>query len=304
MNGFVNPEEALKKEQRRLETEHERKKQIKRKEKFPESPEKDILLFLVEHAPLEEWQREILWMIREEAYYFAPQAETKIMNEGWATYWHRKIMIERVLNDSEIIDFADHHSGTVAAHNGQINPYRLGLQLWQDIEDRWNKGKFGGEYDDCDEYLVRKSWDKQLGLGREKIFEVRRVCNDITFIDAFFTEEFCFENKYFTYAFNENTGMYEIVDRNWKRVKRGLLSNLTNRGKPFIYVANGNYKNRGELLLVHRHEGIDLEVVYAKAVLPGLYSIWKRPVYIRTIVEGKAKLFMCDKGGVQELKAK
>ena len=90
-------------------------------------------------------------MIREEAYYFAPQAQTKIMNEGWATYWHAKIMTERALNDAEVIDFADHHSGTVAMHPGQINPYKLGFELWKDIEDRWNKGKFGKDYDECDD---------------------------------------------------------------------------------------------------------------------------------------------------------
>jgi len=302
MNGYINPAEAMKKEQNRLDVEQERQRQINRKEKIPENPEKDALLFLIEYAPLEEWQREILWMIREEAYYFAPQGETKIMNEGWATYWHEKIMTERLLTDSEIIDFADHHSGTIAAHPGQINPYRLGWQLWKDIEDRWNKGKFGQDYEDCDDYVKRKNWNKEFGLGRKKIFEVRKVCSDITFIDEFFTEEFCEENKYFSYAYNEDSGLYEITDRNWKNVKQKLLFNLTNRGKPFIYVINGNYKNRGELLLGHKHEGRDLEIVYAKAVLPKLYSIWKRPVYIKTVVQGKIKLFMCDKGGVQELK--
>src|SRR6266568_2105268 len=85
-----------------------------KQQEFPEQPIKDVLLFLTENAPLANWQRDILWMIREEAYYFAPQAQTKIMNEGWATYWHAKIMTERALNDAEVIDFADHHSGTVA----------------------------------------------------------------------------------------------------------------------------------------------------------------------------------------------
>ena len=165
----------------------------------------------------------MLWMIREEAYYFAPQAQTKIMNEGWATYWHAKIMTERALNDAEVIDFADHHSGTVAAHPGQINPYRLGFELWKDIEDRWNKGKFGKDYDECDDYVSKREWDIGLGLGREKIFETRRVHNDITFIDAFFTEEFCHEHKFFTYQFNPERGVYEIADRNWKSVKQKLL---------------------------------------------------------------------------------
>ena len=241
-------------------------------------------------------------MIREEAYYFAPQAQTKIMNEGWATYWHAKIMTERVLNDAEVIDFADHHSGTVAAHPGQINPYRLGFELWKDIEDRWNKGKFGKDYEDCDDYEAKRGWDIGLGLGREKIFEARRIHNDITFLDAFFTEEFCYEHKFFTYTFNAERGVYEIADRNWKSVKQKLLFGLTNFGQPFIYVTDGNFENRGELLLEHRHEGIDLRIDYAKDTLRNLYPIWSRPVHLKTTVEGKSKLFSYDGEKHQERK--
>ena len=184
MDEFINPKAFLDSQKQKLEDDKRRRR------RFPETPQKDVLLFLLENAPIENWQRDTLWMIREEAYYFAPQGQTKIMNEGWATYWHAKIMTERALTDSEVIDFADHHSGTVAMHPGQINPYKLGFELWKDIEDRWNRGKFGKEYDDCDDYMTKREWNKDLGAGREKIFETRRVHNDITFIDAFFTEEF------------------------------------------------------------------------------------------------------------------
>ena len=288
MDDFINPKEFMDQQKQKLEEERQRRR------RFPEQPQKDILLFLIEHGPLESWQRDILWMIREEAYYFAPQAQTKIMNEGWATYWHAKIMTERALNDAEVIDFADHHSGTVAAHPGQINPYRLGFELWKDIEDRWNKGKFGKDYDECDDYISKREWDIGLGLGREKIFETRRVHNDITFIDAFFTEEFCHEHKFFTYHFNAERGVYEIADRNWKSVKHKLLFSLTNFGQPFIYVTDGNFENRGELLLEHRHEGIDLRIDYAKDTLRNLYPIWSRPVHLKTLVEGKGKMFTFD----------
>jgi len=288
MDDFINPREFMEQQRQKLEEERQRRK------RFPEEPQKDVLLFLTENAPLANWQRDVLWMIREEAYYFAPQAQTKIMNEGWATYWHAKIMTERALNDAEVIDFADHHSGTVAAHPGQINPYRLGFELWKDIEDRWNKGKFGKDYDECDDYGAKCEWDLRLGAGREKIFETRRVHNDITFIDAFFTEEFCHQHKFFTYAFNPERGVYEIVDRNWRSVKHKLLTSLTNFGQPFIYVNDGNFENRGELLLEHRHEGVDLRVDYAKETLTNLHSLWSRPVHLRTIVEGKGRMFTYD----------
>ena len=92
----------------------EMKARRQQKKRFPENPDPDVLLFLIEHAPLKNWQRDVLSIVREEAYYFLPQAQTKIMNEGWATYWHSRIMTEKVLKDEEVIDYADHHSGTLA----------------------------------------------------------------------------------------------------------------------------------------------------------------------------------------------
>ncbi len=90
----------------------------------------------------------MLAIVREEAYYFAPQAQTKIMNEGWASYWHSTIMTTRMLGPSEVVDYADHHSGTMATQPGRLNPYKLGIELLRDIEERWNKGQFGPEWDD------------------------------------------------------------------------------------------------------------------------------------------------------------
>lgn len=216
------------------------------------------------------------------------------MNEGWATYWHSKIMTTRVLSDAEIIDYADHHSGTVAASPGQLNPYRLGVELFKDIEDRWNKGKFGKEYDECDDYWTKKNWDKKLGLGREKIFEVRKMVNDVMFIDAFLTPEFVSEHLLFTYQHNASTGYYEISDREFKVVKQKLLQGLTNWGQPFIFVEDGNFLNRGELLLRHRHEGIDLNIEEAQDTLKNIYTIWNRPVNLESILGEKKVRFIFD----------
>src|SRR5690606_6539465 len=116
-------------------------------------------------------------IIREEAYYFAPQGQTKIMNEGCACWAHTRLMTQKILQPEDAIDYAEHHSGTVAAHPGRINPYRinpyrLGLALLNDIEKRWNKGQFGPEYEACDDWNTRKQWNTNAGLGKEKVFEV------------------------------------------------------------------------------------------------------------------------------------
>lgn len=289
LESYINPPEIL--EQKRKEWQE---KQEKSRKKIPPHPQQDVLAFLLTHAPLEQWQYDILSIIREEAYYFAPQGQTKIMNEGWATYWHSKIMTTRVLSDAEIIDYADHHSGTVAASPGQLNPYRLGVELFKDIEDRWNKGKFGKEYDECDDYWTKKNWDKKLGLGREKIFEVRKMVNDVMFIDAFLTPEFVSEHLLFTYQHNASTGYYEISDREFKVVKQKLLQGLTNWGQPFIFVEDGNFLNRGELLLRHRHEGIDLNIEEAQDTLKNIYTIWNRPVNLESILGEKKVRFIFD----------
>jgi stage V sporulation protein R len=289
MDEYINPPAVL-----RAEEEEERKLREHVERAFPERPEKDVLLFLIEHAPIKPWQRDVLEIIRDEAYYFMPQAQTKIMNEGWASYWHTTIMEQKAMTPQEVIDFADHHSGTVAMHGPRINPYKLGLELLRDIEYRWDTGRFGAEYDECDDLDKKRRWDLKLGLGRKKIFEVRRIHNDITFIDTFLTPEFCERTKMFSYAFVEQTGQYVIESRAFEKIKQRLLFSLTNFGKPWIHVKDGNYRNRGELLLWHQHNGIDLKLNYARDVLQNLQLIWSRPVSLETILEGKPNLLSYD----------
>jgi stage V sporulation protein R len=289
MDDYINPPQALKAEE-----EEQRKHREQLARSFPERPEKDVLFFLIEHAPLKPWQRDILSIIRDEAYYFAPQGQTKVINEGWASYWHSTIMTTKALAPHEVIDYADHHSGTMATQRGRINPYKLGIELLRDIEQRWNTGRFGKEYDDCDDLEVRQKWDKKLGLGRQKIFEVRRVHNDITFIDTYLTPEFCAQHQMFSYAFNDQQGNYVIESREFEKIKKRLLFGLTNFGKPWIYVVDGNYRNRGELLLRHEYNGLDLKLDRAADTLVNIQNIWSRPVHLQTVVEEKPSLMSYD----------
>jgi stage V sporulation protein R len=288
MEEYINPPEVMAAEQRRLDEEAARDRKV------PEHPERDVLRFLLRHAPLKNWEHDVLSIVREEAYYFAPQGQTKIMNEGWASFFHSKIMTEKALRPEEVIDYADHHSGTLATQPGQLNPYKLGIELWRDIEDRWNKGRFGKEYDDCDSFAERRRWDQKLGAGREKIFEVRQHYNDVTFIDEFLTPEFCLEQRLFAFGFNDKHQRWEIVTREFKKVKEKLLHQLTNFGQPVVAVQDGNFENRGELLLVHRHDGVDLKLDYARDTLKNLQSLWRRPVNLATKVEGRGVLFRFD----------
>ena len=284
MNDFINPPEFLEAQRARLDEQRQKQRS------FPEEPVRDVLKFLIDYAPLEGWQSEVLAMIREEAYYFAPQGQTKIMNEGWASYWHSRIMTEKALTDAELIDYADHHSGTVAQHPGRLNPYKLGLELYRDIEDRWNKGRFGKEYDECDDSREKREWDKHLGQGRQKIFEVRKIHNDVTFIDEFLTPEFVEKHELYTYTYNKQTQEYVIESRDFKAIKEKLLFALSNFGQPYIHVDDGNYKNRGELYLVHRYDGIPLRMDHARDTMENIYKVWQRPVHLETVMEKRKKV--------------
>ena len=300
MDTFINPEEFIEKQKKDL---IEKQKQMKQ---FPRYPQRDVLLFLLENAPLEKWQQNILSIIRDESYYFAPQMQTKIMNEGWATYWHSTMMTNDIMVDADIIDFADHHSGTVATQQGQLNPYKMGLELFRDIEDRWNKGKFGKEYEECDEYDQKRIWNKESGLGRKKIFEVRKVHNDLSFLDTFLTKDFAIKNKLFNYKFDPNQKVYYISDRDFKKIKKNLLSQLTNGGNPIIEVINGNYENKGELYLKHVYEGIPLKVDYAIETLRNLFTIWTRPVNLETIHKNREIIWRIEEknGKLKEIEIK
>ena len=297
MDRYINPPEYL--EAQRKKREEEKKKQ---KRRFPEEPQRDILLFLIQNAPLDHWQRDVLEIVRDEAYYFVPQAMTKIMNEGWATYWHSKIMTEKA-TAAEIIDYADACSGILATAPGRLNPYKLGVELFRNIEERWNKGQFGKDWIECDSMETKRNWDRRLGLGRGKIFEVRKLYNDITFIDEFFTLDFCVEQKFYSFGYSERSGSWEILSREFKKVKDQLLRMLTNRGQPFIYVEDGNFENRAEMLLRHSHEATDLDMSQARDTLRNLNKVWTRPVNLLTRIDGKGKLLRCDDGSISEKSA-
>ena len=290
MRDYINPPSALAEEQRRLDQEASQARRL------PGRPERDVLLFLLEHAPLEPWEHELLAMLREEALYFAPQAQTKIMNEGWATYWHSRIMTEEALDASEVVDYADHHAGALAPAPGQLNPYRLGLALWRDIEERWDKGRFGPAWAACDVLEERQRWDLRLGLGRQKLFEVRRHYSDVSFLEEFLTQELCEAEQLFTCDLEPRRARWEVRARDFAAVKQRLLRQLTNAGQPIIEVLDANHENRGILLLSHRHDGVDLREDWARETLRHLEGLWRRPVVLSTRRAGAEAVLRSDAG--------
>ena len=351
---------------------------------FPSRPERDLLAFFTMHGKAydddsgkaveyEEWQNEILEILRKEAYYFAPQKMTKVMNEGHAAYWESKMMAdEGFAAADEFISYADHMAQVLGSPG--LNPYKLGFELWQYVENRRNRrevierllrvegvtwrnftdtvdldavlsrlepdsivedpvghldeldpsdpridgeilARAGDESDDIDldtypwklltyeglaerhyslvkrehrgflkrisqselERTARYLFDTERydsveaaveavdrTAGWDRMYEIRVSHNDVTFLDAFLTDEFVEENDYFTYEYTHTTGDFRATSTAAEDVKKKLMLQFTNFGKPTIAVHDGNFRNRNELLLVHHYNGVQLDLREAK----------------------------------------
>ncbi|MEQ6376888.1 SpoVR family protein [Bacillaceae bacterium S4-13-58] len=256
-------------------------KSIKKK-KFPPKPEKDILLFLEQYSrELEEWQRDILTMMRAEMLYFWPQLETKIMNEGWASYWHARIIREMDLTSDEVIEFAKLNAGVVQPSRTSINPYYLGLKIFEDIEDRYNYP--------TEEMKMR---GVEPGSGREKIFEVREIESDISFIRNYLTKELVQRED--MYLFQKKGKDYRITDKDWQGVRDQLVTMRVNGGFPYLTVQDGDYLKNGELYIKHHFEDVELDVNYLERTMPYIYQLWGRPIHLETVIENKEILYSYD----------
>ncbi|MFD2043481.1 SpoVR family protein [Ornithinibacillus salinisoli] len=252
---------------------------VKKRKKIPPRPEKDLLLFIQEYSrELEDWQRDILTMMREEMLYFWPQLETKIMNEGWATYWHQRILREMDLTTEETIEFAKLNASVVQPSKQQINPYYLGLKIFEDIEERYNNPT-----DEMKEQGI------EVGAGREKIFEVREIESDISFIRNYLTKDLVKQED--MYLFEKQGEYYRITDKDYENVRDQLVSMRVNGGFPYITVENGDYMRNGELYLVHSYEGTELDLHYLENVLPYIHQLWGRKVYMETVVDDKEVVY-------------
>lgn len=234
------------------------------------SPEEDLLLFLMIHArSLEDWQRNIISMIREESLYFYPQIETKIINEGWATFWHSRIMRELELTDAEAMDFAVMHSQVVQPSRLQLNPYYLGVKIW--------------------EYLAKKH-------DNESLFEIREMENDVSFVRNYLNQELIEELNLFNYR--KIGAHWQVTDTEWEKIRDNLVKQLVNGGHPRILVMEKDYEGKGGLYLSHVHEGVDLDLVYLEKTLQLVQGLWGKGTFLETIVDGKKVLFECHNNSI------
>jgi stage V sporulation protein R len=199
------------------------------------------------------------------------------------SFWHARIMRELDLPDREMLEFAELHSGVVCPHKGQLNPYYLGYKIFEDIEKRW----------DNPSKEERERFNRRGNEGREKIFEVRELDNDVSFLRNYLTEDLCEELDLFVYNLVDEEE-WKITEKQWERVRNQLVSNMTNFGFPYIVAMDGDYNKNRELYLKHSFEGSEIDLPYARKVLEYVYKLWGRPVHLETIVEGDQMVLHYD----------
>ena len=242
-------------------------------DKIPLEPRDDVFGFIIEYGKLEEWEKNILKIVKRETEYFLPQIETKTMNEGWACFCHYTILKELGLSEDLYLEFLKRHNDVVAPIEGGLNPYYIGFKIFMDLEKRY---------------------------GREKIFEVRALDRDSSFIRRYLTKELCEELNLFQYGKRNFDFVVEEVsdDRGWKIIRDNLALSLGVGGIPHIRVIDLNKKNY-TLTLEHVFDGRELELSYAKETLRYLGKLWGYRVRLNTKDrEGEEFTLICDNGKV------
>jgi stage V sporulation protein R len=258
--------------------------------KVPLEPEEDLLLFIRDHNPhLAAWEQDLFTIVHEEARYFLPQIETKIMNEGWASYWHHKIMNSLELPQDIHLEFLVRHNQVICPHSGSINPYHVGFKIWHDLERR---------FDDPTAAEV-EAYGRPGMSGRAKIFEVRETDRDVSFLRRFLTEDLMRELDLFEYEpRGENLVVTRVSDEDsWQQVKDTLLRTVGMNAQPVIKIHDADYGGSRALYLKHEHDGRDLLIGYAEKTLGHLYNLWGHRILLETLMKGKKTLLSYGEHG-------
>ena len=241
---------------------------------IPPHLELDLLWFIANYGPeLEDWERDVFLAVRHESFYFYPVFACNIMNEGWATYWHARLLREAdFLPEDLYLDAVTCHSNVVRPFAAEqqaslaINPYHLGFTMWERIVER-------------------------LGLDRAR--EIRRDEDDFGFIRNHLDAELTRELNLFVYEVRSDDGV-RIESRDVNKVREAILAPKFNYGAPRIGV--GEMKDDGSLTLVLDHvaDGRGLDLERASRVLQYVHRVWRRPVSLQTVD---------SRGATHELKA-
>jgi stage V sporulation protein R len=281
MEDWINTQEFMEAQNRKIE-----EIELFKEMNILPKPDSDIFGYIKENAPFKHWQRDIAEMLYNEAIYFSPQGKTKALNEGFASYCDYHIIAKQGYcglgqenYDDGIVEYAIHKAGVLGGKYS-TNPYKLGFTLLTDIENRWDKGRFGQDYEECRNELAKENWDLNLGIGKQKVFDVCKNYDDYQFINEFFTRDFCEKYEFFEYKKYPN-GEIKIESRDYKKIKKGLLKKYINRGLPTIKLVAPKLKGH-IFFMEHQFDELEIYKPYAVEVIRSIAWLMRSSVALQT----------------------
>ncbi|MCG8687203.1 MAG: SpoVR family protein [Desulfobacterales bacterium] len=248
----------------------------------------DVMEYIIRHSPFlraeeNQWMKSVIQVVRSTSLYFQPQIRTKIMNEGWASYWHEYLFMRDDRISGHEADYAKVNAAVTSMPKVGLNPYALGLRLFQHIEDMEDRGCYSYDYFSLKDEVKKKHYDSEKGQGQNYIFKVRENMNDFTFINQFIDQEFLTRHKLFVTGkrFNKQrmTWEYYIKSKRADDYRDMIINTLYH--PPIINVDEAKTKD-GILYLDHKFEGKPLKKDYIENTMIGIEFLWGGPIHLET----------------------
>ncbi len=251
-------------------------------------PYLDLLQFLMEHSEFlakdeNKWMISVLQLVRNTSLFFQPQIRTKIMNEGWASYWHEMLFLKDDRINGHEVDFARVNSGVTALPRVGLNPYALGMRIFYYIEELADKGKYSIKYNQILDTIARKEYDMKTGEGQDFIFNIRKTYSDFQFINTFIDQDFVNQHKLFVAGRRLNqtqtAWQYYVKSRKAEDYKQMISNQLYH---PPVIEIDLTKNTDNTLYLRHKHEGKPLLKDYIANTMLGIEYLWGGPVQLET----------------------
>ncbi|MBL7225416.1 MAG: SpoVR family protein [Desulfobacteraceae bacterium] len=255
-----------------------------------EKPERgiDLIQFLMDKSEFlnkgeNKWMKSVVQVVRNTSLFFQPQIRTKIMNEGWASYWHETLFLEDDRIDGHEVEFARVNAKVTSMPRVGLNPYALGMRLFYYIEEMANKGKLSFEFQRLLDAERREKFNTDTGQGRDRIYNVREDFCDFTFINSFLDDDFITRNNLFVTGkrLNRAKGVWEfyVKSRKPEDYRQMLLDSLYH--PPYIEI-DAEKSTNNTLYLVHHFEGKPLVKEFIANTMVGIEYLWNGPVHLET----------------------
>jgi stage V sporulation protein R len=267
----------------------------------------DVMQFILEHSEFlnkekYRWMKPIVEVVRKTSLFFQPQIRTKIMNEGWASYWHERLFLKDDRIAGHEVDFARTHAGVTAMPRVGLNPYALGMRMFHYIADQGDTGRYTQEFRRLTDAWERQHFDRRTGEGHALLFKVRENLNDFLFVTTFIDQDFVNRFRLFVAGrrLNQAKGVWEIYvkSRSAEDYRAMLLDSLYH--PPCIDIDRSKTGN-GALCLVHRFEGKPLVREFIANTMLGIEYLWGKPVQLETseVVQAEPASSSAARSGTQ-----